>query len=262
MIKKSIFIIAGIYLFLLVGLFFFQEKIIFQSHKLDKNFAYTFDTEFEEINLKTEDNSIINALHFKVKNSKGIILYFHGNKGSLERWGTITSSFTDYGYDVFVMDYRGYGKSTGKRNEKDLYNDALLCYDYIKKSYSENNIVLYGRSLGGTFATYVASKYNPKKLLLEAPFYNLANTAQFHYPFLPTFLLKYKFPTHEYITEVGCHITIFHGTEDTVTPYKGGRKLFEKATAKNKEFVAIDAGTHHNLASFELYTAKMNNLLY
>ena len=84
MIKKIFFIIVGIYLFLLAGLFFLQEKIIFQSEKLENNYTYTFDKEFEEINLKTEDNSTINALHFKVKNPKGIILYFHGNKGSLE----------------------------------------------------------------------------------------------------------------------------------------------------------------------------------
>jgi len=261
MIKKIIFIIVGIYLFLLVGLFFLQEKIIFQSNKLDKNFTFYFDKEFEEINLNTEDNSVINALHFKVKDPKGIILYFHGNKGSLERWGTITSSFTDYGYDVFVMDYRGYGKSTGKRKEKDLYNDAMLCYNYIKKSYNENNIILYGRSLGGTFATYVASKHNPKKLLLEAPFYNLANTAQFHYPFSPTFLLKYKFPTNEYIPEVSCPITIFHGTEDMVTPYNGSRKLFDSVVVKHKEFITIENATHHNLANFELYKNKIKELL-
>jgi len=261
MIKKIIFIIVGIYLLLLVGLFFFQEKIIFQSKKLDKNFTYSFDKEFEEINLKTEDSSIINALHFKVKDSKGIILYFHGNKGSLERWGNIASTFTDYGYDVFVLDYRGYGKSTGKRNEKKLYDDALLCYNYIKKSYSENNIILYGRSLGGTFATYIAAKHKPKKLILEAPFYNLANTANFHYPFSPIFLLKYKFPTNEYIPEVTCSVTIFHGTKDNITPYKGGKKLFDRITTKNKEFITIDDGTHHNLMLSNLYKEIITTLL-
>jgi len=261
MIKKIIFIIVGIYLFLLVGLFFFQENIIFQSKKLDNSFTYAFNNNFEEVNLKTEDNSIINALHFKVKNPKGVILYFHGNKGSLDRWGAITSSYTDFGYDVFVMDYRGYGKSTGNRNEKNLYNDALLCYNHIKKSYEENDIILYGRSLGCTFATYIASNQNPKKLILEAPFYNLANTANSHYPFLPTFLLKYKFPTNEFIPKVTCHVTIFHGTEDKVTPYNGGRKLFEAVAVATKEFVSIENATHHNLANFELYKNKIKALL-
>ncbi len=261
MLKKFILTVVGLYILLMVGLYFFQEKLIFQSKKLNKNFTYSFDKEFEEINLTTKDNSVINALHFKVNNPKGVILYFHGNKGSLERWGNIASKFTDYGYDVFVMDYRGYGKSTGKRIEKKLYNDALLCYNYIKETYSEDNIILYGRSLGGTFATYVASKYKPKKLILESPFFNLANTADFHYPFSPIFLLKYKFPSDEYITKVICPITIFHGTKDTVTPHKGGEKLFKKAIVKHKEFVTIDTGTHHNLATFELYTAKMKKLL-
>jgi len=261
MFKKIILVIVGLYLLLLVGLYFFQEKLIFQSKRLAKNFTYSFDKEFEEINLTTKDNSIINALHFKVKNPKGIILYFHGNKGSLERWGTIASTFTDYGYDVFVMDYRGYGKSTGKRAEKKLYSDALLCYNHIKKSYSENSIILYGRSLGGTFATYIASKHKPKKLVLEAPFYNLTNTADFHYPLTPTFLLKYKFPSDKYIMKVSCPITIFHGTQDNVTPYNGGRKLFEKATIQHKEFITIDNGTHHNLAISKVYEDKIKELL-
>jgi len=261
MLKKIIVIAVSVYLFLLVGLYFFQEKMIFQSKKLAKDFMYSFDKEFTEINLTTEDNSTVNALHFKVKNPKGVIVYFHGNKGSLERWGAIASAFTDYGYDVFVMDYRGYGKSTGKRKEDTLYNDALLCYNYIKKSYSENNIILYGRSLGATFATYVASKNNPKKLLLEAPFYNLANTADFHYPFSPIFLLKYKFPSNEYIADITCPLTIFHGTKDKVTSYEGGKKLFDKASIQHKEFVTIDNGTHHNLASFELYKTKIKELL-
>lgn len=261
MLKKIILTVVTLYLLILVGLYFFQEKLIFQSKKLNKNFTYTFNKEFEEINLTTEDNAIINALHFKVKNPKGIILYFHGNKGSLERWGTIASKFTDYGYDVFVMDYRGYGKSTGKRKEKYLYNDALLCYNHIKKSYSENNIILYGRSLGGTFATYIASKQKPKKLLLEAPFYNLANTADFHYPFSPVFLLKYKFPSNEYITEVKCPVTIFHGTEDNVTPYKGGEKLFDRVKISDKEFITIKNGNHHNLAVSKEYEDKIKKLL-
>lgn len=261
MFKKFILTVVSLYLLVLVGLYFFQEKIIFQSKKLTKNFTYTFDKDFEEINLITKDNAIINALHFKVKNSKGIIVYFHGNKGSLERWGTIASDFTDYGYDVFVMDYRGYGKSTGKREEKSLYDDALLCYNYIKKSYSEDNITLYGRSLGATFATYIAAKQKPKKLVLEAPFYNLANTADFHYPFSPIFLLKYKFPSNEYITKVTCPITIFHGTEDNVTPYKGGKKLFDRVKVSDKEFITIDNGTHHNIKDSEIYQHKIKELL-
>jgi alpha-beta hydrolase superfamily lysophospholipase len=261
MIKKVLITVAGVYLLLLVGLYFFQEKLIFQSKKLPKNFIFSFDGDFKEINLTTEDNSTINGLHFKVKNSKGIIVYFHGNRGSLERWGSIASTFNAYGYDVFVMDYRGYGKSTGKRTEENLYSDALLCYNHIKKSYSEDNIILYGRSLGATFASYIASKHKPKQLLLEAPFYNLVKTADSHYPFTPTFLLKYKFSSNQYIPKVKCPITIFHGTSDKVISYTDGKKLFNKITTQHKAFVTIENGTHHNLSASSVYKDKIKELL-
>ena len=185
MVKRIILLVFGLYLLLLVGFYLFQEKVIFRPKKLAKDYIFSFDKEFEEVNLTTDDTSIINALHFKVKNPKGIILYYHGNKGNLQRWGPMISPFTDYGYDVFIMDYRGYGKSNGERNEKNLYNDALLSYNYVKGHFDEEKITVYGRSLGGTFATFVASQNSPKQLILEAPFYNLLDLSYRKFRLLP-----------------------------------------------------------------------------
>ncbi len=261
MLKKMILLIFGLYILLLAGLYFFQEKLIFRPKKLAKNYSYSFDKKFEEVNLKTDDNSSINALHFKVENPKGIIVYFHGNKGNLERWGTISSQLTTYGYDVFVMDYRGYGKSKGELNEKNLYLDAEQCYTYAKQFFSEEKIIVYGRSLGGTFATYLASKHKPQQLVLEGCFSNLENVAKFHVPFVPTALLKYKFPSDDYIAKVTCPITVFHGTEDTVISFKGGKKLFGSIQTTIKEFVTIEEGGHNNLPEYEIYKKKIKMLL-
>ena len=261
MVKKIVKIVVILYVMLNVGLYFFQEKLIFRPEKLTHDYAYTFDKEFEEININTDDNSVLNALHFKVENSKGIILYFHGNKGNLQRWGNVVSPFTDYGYDVFVMDYRGYGKSTGKFNEVDMYNDAQFCYDYLKKQYSEKDIIAYGRSLGATFATSIASKNNLRQLILEAPFFNLIGAAKHQYFFIPKLLLKYKFNTNKYIKKVNCPIMVFHGTEDWITPYEGGKLLLNEATSKEKEFVTIEGGSHNNLMEYELYKEKVKKFL-
>jgi len=262
MFKKIILLIFGLYILLLTGFYYFQEKVIFRPKKLAKNYLFSFDQEFEEITLTADDSSIINAIHFKVNNPKGIILYYHGNKGNLQRWGPMVSPFADYGYEVFVMDYRGYGKSNGKRNEKNLYRDAQLCYQYIKQFFEEENITVYGRSLGATFATYVASQNNPKQLILEAPFYNLIDLSQRKFPFLPyNSLLKYKFKSNEFIADTKCPITIFHGDEDRLIPLKSGEKLFEASNKSKNHFVMVKNGTHHNLMESKIYKDKMIKLL-
>jgi esterase/lipase len=242
--------------------YFFQEKFIFQNEKLESNYSFSFEQNFEEINLKTEDNNNINALLFKSKNSKGVVLYFHGNKGNLSRWGNIASYFTNFDHDVFVMDYRSYGKSTGDFNEEKMYNDAQICYDYLKNIYAENKITIYGRSLGCTFAVKMASINKPKQLILESPFFNLKDAVKYHYPFLPfKFLLKYKFRSDQNINNVRCKTTMFHGIKDKVVPISSGEKLFKKSNKDHTSFITIEKGTHHNLIDFKIYQDSISTLL-
>ncbi|NND80447.1 MAG: alpha/beta hydrolase, partial [Maribacter sp.] len=131
-----------IYVLITIMLYFLQEKLIFLPTRLPNDFEYSFTHDFEEINLKTEDGYNLNAIHFKQVKSKGLILYFHGNAGNLSRWGDITSFFVEKDFDVLVMDYRTYGKSTGKLSEEALHDDAQLFYDYAMKQYDEDEIIL------------------------------------------------------------------------------------------------------------------------
>lgn len=260
-LKKALIVLVSLYLLLMGILHVFQEKLIFLPEEIDTNYIYNFPFDFEEVNLKTIDNETINALHIKAKNPKGIILFFHGNKGNLIRWGEITSYFTQFEYDVFVIDYRGYGKSTGTFNETQMYQDALLSYEYVKKQFSEEKIVVYGRSLGTTFAAKVASANNPKHLVLEAPFYSLHNAANHKYKVIPKFLLNFKFETHVSIPNIKSPITIFHGTEDKVTPFRGSKELFKLINAPKKEFIPLEKGTHHNVREFEKYAIALKAIL-
>lgn len=242
--------------------YFFQEKFFFvPEKKIAKDYQFSFDANFEEVNLVTNDNETINALHFKVENPTGVLLFYHGNRGSLMRWGKIVQYFTKFNYDVFVMDYRNYGKSTGKYNEESMYEDAQLCYDYVRKKYSEDKIVVYGRSLGATFATRMAATNNPKELVLEAPFYNLKAAVHFKLLITPNFLLKYKFETHKDIVKVACPITIFHGDKDIVTSFQGSKELFALITHQEKSFIHLPKGTHHNVMEFESYQQKIQEIL-
>ena len=114
------------------SLYYLQEKLLFLPTVLEENFEYQFKYPFEELFLKTDDTAVINTLHFKVEESKGVILYFHGNAGDLSRWGIVTEYFVEKNYDVLVIDYRTYGKSKGKLSEEAFYHDAQFCYDYLK----------------------------------------------------------------------------------------------------------------------------------
>lgn len=261
MIKKVAATLLIVSCVLLILLYMFQEKIIFPTEKLDKDFVFSFAQAFEEVNLTTEDNETINALHFKVQDPKGVILFFHGNKGNLSRWGNLVSYLKDYQYDVFVMDYRNYGKSTGSYDEAEMYQDALMVYDYIKQTFPEDRIVVYGRSLGATFATRVATQNRPKHVILEAPFYNMRKGVRFFSKLAPTFIIKYKFRTDLDIPKVTSPITFFHGDADKTTSFEESKELFGLITSQEKEFVAIPNGTHHNLKDFEVYQNKMKEIL-
>lgn len=243
-------------------LYFLQEKLIFLPTELEQDYSYSFPETHQEFFLTTVDGGKLNAIHFKKERPKGLILYFHGNAGNLTRWGTITSIFVEKGYDVIVMDYRTYGKSTGKLSEQALYDDAQLFYDYALKQYEEDAITVYGRSLGTGIATNLASRNNPKSLILETPYFNLMDVAKNRFSFLPLkWLLKYQFLSSEYIQKVNCPIAIFHGTDDRVVPYASGVMLYESILVKDKKMYTIAGGHHNNLVEFETYLNGIDAVL-
>lgn len=257
-LKNTVVFLLGLYVMIGSALYFFQEKLMFLPTTLKQEYQYQFDYRFEELFFETEKGAIINALHFKAEQSKGVILYFHGNAGDLSRWGKITSYFVEKSYDVLVMDYRTYGKSTGKLTEAAFYKDAQYCYDYLLKQYPEHDINLYGRSLGTGLASYLASKNQPKQLILETPYYSILDVAKHRFPIFPVEpLLKYKFPTYKYLLKTTCPITILHGTDDKVVPYSSGKKLSELGIG-NLDFITIEGGDHNNLVEFETYHHTTN----
>ncbi len=244
------------------GLYFFQENLIFHPKQLPQNFSFQFELEFEEIWIAGSDGAQLHGLHFPALEAQGTLLYFHGNAGSLERWGTIVQYFVKQQYNVIVMDYRQFGKSTGRLTESFLYEDSLEWYTYATNTYPDLPITAYGRSLGTTFATYVASQQHVKQLVLETPFYSIQDEARSRFPFLPVKrLLHYNFPTYQFINDVEAPIVIFHGTEDAVVHYAHGKRLFEHITQEQKKFVTIPEGGHNNLIESEVYRNAVKAIL-
>jgi len=190
-----------------------------------------------------------------------VLLYFHGNAGNLARWGEIATYFVEKRYDVIIMDYRTYGKSTGELSEENLFGDAQLFYDHTLEQYAEEDIIVYGRSLGAAIATQVASKNMPSKLVLETPFYNLLDVARARFAFLPLkWLLNYKFESNHHIQNVRCPVTIIHGTDDTVVDYGSGQRLY-KIAPEPKKLITIEQGGHNNLVEFNQFDDAINEVL-
>lgn len=260
-LKKLIATLFVVYVMIGSAIYFFQEKIMFLPTKLNQDYEYNFNYNFEELFFQTEENVSINAIHFKAENPKGVILYFHGNAGDLSRWGKISEYFVGLDYDVLIMDYRTYGKSKGKLSEEAIYNDAQYCYDYLLKQYSEDKITLYGRSLGTGIASYIASENNANHLILETPYYSIEDVAKYRFPIFPVKkLLKYKFPTHKYLPKANCNITIIHGTDDNLVPYDSGKKL-SKLNIETLNFITVEGGNHNNLIEFETFHNTIKNIL-
>lgn len=242
---NTLILIAVCYVVLCVILYFFQEKMIFFPEKLEKDFKFSFSQKFEELNIPTKDGFNLNAALFKTDSSKGIIFYLHGNAGSINSWGEVATTYTDLQYDVLILDYRGYGKSDGSITSQDqLFHDLQVAYNEITKTYSEDKIIVLGYSIGTGPAAKLASGNNPKLLILQAPYYNLSDLMRRTYPIIPTFLLKYKFRTDEFIKGCKMPVVIFHGDRDEVIYYQSSLKL--KELMKNTDTVITLKGQGHN----------------
>jgi len=220
-IKGKIFmlvlaILSGL-LTITLGAYFLQEKLIFFPEKLSKDHQYSFSQRFEEINYKVEEGVEINALHFKTDNPKGVVFYSHGNAGSLRSWGMIADTFLSLQYDLLIYDYRSYGKSGGKMSEAKLYNDVEFIYCELLKQYEEENIVVYGRSIGSGVASHVASSHHPALLILESPYFNLPDLVHNMMPFVPKSFVRYELRNDIHIQKVSCPVLVFHGIKDEIS---------------------------------------------
>ena len=245
----------------------FYPFIIFQPSILAASHQFRFTHRFEELNFAPEKDVKLNALWFKTTAapSKGVVLFLHGNRDNLLRWGDEYSErFLKNNYDVLMYDYRGYGKSSGLRSEAALHADARHVYEWLKNHYAEDKIVIYGYSLGTGMATQLAAKTRPKQLILEAAYLSMPAVGWFHAPVFPyESLLSYRFHSDRCIDQVRCPVHFFHGTNDALIPQTQGLQLAaiaQKAGVKTT-FTAIPNGKHKYLGASSVYQTALDNLL-
>lgn len=253
--------LLGIYLFICTLLYFMQEKLIFFPQKLPKDFRFEFEQKFEELSIETKDHQLLDALLFKAHTSKGVIFYLHGNAGSLASWAEVAETYTALDYDIFFLDYRGYGKSEGSiSSEQQLFEDVQCAYDELKKRYPENRIVVMGYSIGTGSAAKVACDNSAGLLILQAPYYSLVDLMKHNYPILPAFILKYKFETNKYMKACRMPVVLFHGDQDEVIYYGSSLKL--KGNFKNRDtLITLKGQSHNGITDNEEYKKAMFSLL-
>ncbi len=262
MVATIIIILASLYAFLCLTLYFFQHLFFFRPEILALHFKYQYPFPFEELNFEMEDGGNINAIHFKVPNSRGVIYYLKGNSRSIKGWGKFAKDFVSNGYDFFMMDYRGFGKSRGKRTQEKLFSDAQFLYQWLRKHYAEDKIVVYGRSFGSGIAARVASWNNPRLLILDSPYFSFLYNARRYASFLPLkWILTYDIRTDQYLKTISCPVHIIHGNKDRLISFNQSVKL--QALHPDKITLHPVAGArHNNLPDFPEFFELLYDILY
>jgi pimeloyl-ACP methyl ester carboxylesterase len=267
--KKPLLWTAGILLVAYIGLclayYFLQEKYLFTNTK-PSSYNYQFNEKHEELTIQARDGKKLNGLLFKTDSAKGLLFYLHGGGHALDRWGTYAKTYTDLHYDIFFLDYRGFGKSEGDvPTEKELYQDVQDAYTDLKKLYPENAIVILGYSFGTAAAAKLASENHPKMLLLQAPYYSGEDAVRNNYPFLfaiiPSFLLKYKLKTYEFIKKVQSPIVIIHGNKDSTFNVSESYRL-QKLLKPTDQLIVLDGQGHNNFTTNPDYINALKRILH
>lgn len=256
-------LISATYTVISILLYYLQDYFLFKPEKLPQDFQFFYEHQIvEEYNLQTPDGANINGLHFAVDNPKGVVLYLKGNSKSIKGWGKYAVDFTRHGFEVIMLDYRGFGKSTGRRTQKAIFEDLQLVYNKLKEHVLERYIIVYGRSLGSGFATKLASQNHPRMLILESPYYSLTKVASRYIPFMPlSLLIKFPLPTYKWIKYVKCPIHIIHGSKDRLIPFKSSLKL-SQLNPKNTTIYTVIGGGHKNLNNFESYHKMLGEIVH
>ena len=236
----------------LAVLYLTQDRLILPATTLAADHRFQYDVPFEEVWIPVQGASL-HALHFKQPNPRGVVFFLHGNAGNLVTWTTGVDFYRRVNYDLFIVDYRGYGKSTGHiESEAQLHADARAAYDAMAALYRDKPIVIYGRSLGTALAAKLARDVTPRLLILVSPFSSLAAAAGEAYPWAPQWILKYPLRTDTIIGDVKSPILLIHGSEDKLIPIAHSERL--KALARSPvELLVVPGAGHNDIHKFPVY---------
>jgi len=249
-------VLFGCYCCLAVILFYMQPTFLYKPVRDIPYSPAELDLAFDEINFTSGDGVELTAWYVGADGSKPTVLFCHGNGGNMMHRLDSINIFNSLGLNCFIFDYRGYGKSKGLPTEEGTYQDALAAYKWLtkeRKVFAEN-IIIFGRSLGGSIAAQLASIVEARSLVIESSFTSYADIGKSFYPYMPVrHFARFEYNTIDYIKKTDCPVLIVHSRNDNVVPFKFGLELYEAAD-EPKKFVEI-FGSHNDgfLVSSEIY---------
>ena len=241
---------VSIYLLLGVMLFFMQERMIFLPRLPGRQLEATprdvgFD--YVDVNFKTADGLTLHGWYIYARNPRGTVLFLHGNAGNISHRLDSVAIFHELGFNTFIIDYRGYGQSEGKPGEQGTYLDADAAWQHLLTERGEDpaRIVVFGRSLGGAVAAWLATKHKPAALIVESSFTSVAEMAAHLYPYVPVrFILRLRYPVIDFVSRITCPVLIVHSRDDEIIPFAMGKALYRAAPGP-KAFLEL-AGDHNS----------------
>jgi alpha-beta hydrolase superfamily lysophospholipase len=254
--------VAGIVLYHTQGYFLWHPLAVPAS------VVYNFGGQrHTEVNIPYNKETNLNLVEFRAVDrpadspAKGVVLYFHGNRGDVEHYSGTAADFTRNGYELWIWDYPGFGKSTGEFSEQKLYDYALTLYKLARSRWPPSGIIIYGSNMGTGVAAELADIRDCRRLILESPCYSLESLGYHYLPIYPWGrMLHYHFPVYSHLPRVTAPITIFHGTEDRTFPYSNALRL-KPLLKPGDEFIPIDGAGHHDLHQFPSFREKLDSVL-
>jgi pimeloyl-ACP methyl ester carboxylesterase len=244
--------------------YYLQDKLLLHPVAIPNGDNYTINQPYREIQLPVDSNTSFHFVQFSRPDdtlTKGVVLYFHGNRENINRYARFAPPFVEENYEVWMADYPGFGKAKGKATEALMYEEAKQLYLLARKKYAPEQIIIYGKSIGTGVASWLASVRDSRHLILETPYYSIPSLLQ---PVLGIYplkrLLRFQFPTYQYLPMITAPVTILHGTDDGVIRYSNASKLIP-LLKKNDRFVTIPGGSHNNLSDYPLFQQTIQEIL-
>lgn len=239
-------LVAGGYGALSTLMYLLQERLLFYPTRELLSTPSAIGLAYEDVSIKTSDDETLHGWWIPHENAFATLLFFHGNAGNISGRLTTISTLRRLGLNIFILDYRGYGRSTGAPSEEGLYKDAEAAWHYLirEQSIPPSEIVVHGRSLGGGPATWLCERVQCGALILESTFTSVPDAGAFHYPFLPVRLLaRIDFDNLARVVRCRCPVVVMHSPDDDIIPFKQGERLFE-AAKQPKKFIEL-SGRHN-----------------
>jgi uncharacterized protein len=247
------------YLVVVLMLSFFERWLVYPAPRTVESEWVVDGLPHEDVYFKADDGTKLHGWYVPHPEPKAAVLFCHGNGENVARLTPLLQLLHERAeVSIFAWDYRGYGRSTGKPHETNVLADARTAQLWLadRAGVRPEDVVVYGRSLGGAVAVGLASQHRVRGLVLERTFAELVETAQHHFRWLPVrWIMKNRFPSAERIAAYDGPLFQSHGTEDRVVPFAMGQKLFNAATTKNKKFFVVEGGDHNGPQPDDYYEA-------